>query len=74
MSHPAYRFYNTVSDSHFYTVDAAERDNVAATLPNFRYEGVAFYEPKAGTSAPTLNAAHHTHREPQIRPAVRWRP
>jgi hypothetical protein len=32
VSHPAYRFYNTFSDSHFYTVDAAERDSVMYLL------------------------------------------
>ena len=49
MSHPAYRFYNTVSDSHFYTVDAAERDSVIANLPTFKYEGPAFGTVDAGT-------------------------
>ena len=38
-----YRFYSEQSDSHFYTNSAVERDTILHTLPNYRYEGVAFY-------------------------------
>lgn len=50
---PVYRFYNTATGSHFYTLSAAERDNVVATYRQFTYEGIAFYtyeRDTAGTS------------------------
>lgn len=37
-----HRFFNTHTKAHFYTTSNAERDRVQATLPQFRYEGVAF--------------------------------
>jgi hypothetical protein len=37
-----YRFFNTASNSHFYTSDLAERDSIIARLPGLRYEGPAF--------------------------------
>jgi lysophospholipase L1-like esterase len=40
---PLYRFYNTKTHSHFYTVSDAERQHVADTLPAFRYEGIAYW-------------------------------
>lgn len=39
---PAYRFFNTKTLAHFFTIDPAERDLIIATLPQFRYEGAAF--------------------------------
>ena len=40
---PAYRFYNSTTGAHFYTISATERDQVQATLsPPFIYEGEAF--------------------------------
>ena len=38
-----HRFYNATTGAHFYTPAAAERDYVLANIPNFAYEGVAFY-------------------------------
>lgn len=38
-----YRFYNTQTAAHFYTISETERDNVRNTLPQFSYEGPAFY-------------------------------
>ena len=38
-----YRFYNSKTGAHFYTGSAAERDFVIRTLPDFKYESVAFY-------------------------------
>ncbi|KJV08995.1 hypothetical protein VZ95_14210 [Elstera litoralis] len=38
-----YRFYNSATNSHFFTVSESERDTIIATLPTFKYEGVAFY-------------------------------
>jgi lysyl endopeptidase len=50
---PVYRFYNTVRGNHFYTIDAGERDLVIALLPDYHYEGIAFYDyakPVAGAT------------------------
>lgn len=38
-----FRFYNTQTGAHFFTINAAERDSVIATLPQYLYEGAAFY-------------------------------
>jgi len=40
---PVYRFYNTRTGTHFYTIAAAERDAVVAQYPWFTLEGVAYY-------------------------------
>ena len=40
---PVYRFYNTATGAHFYTIDESEKDNVIAHYPNFKFEGIAFY-------------------------------
>jgi hypothetical protein len=40
---PVYRFFNTQVGVHFYTISAAERDNVINTLPQYSYEGVGYY-------------------------------
>lgn len=37
-----YRFYNTRTGAHFYTVSTAERDSIKATLPYYTYEGAAY--------------------------------
>lgn len=39
---PVYRFLNRQTGAHFYTIDAAERDLVIASMPQFNYEGEAF--------------------------------
>jgi hypothetical protein len=39
---PVYRFFNTVTTGHFFTMIEAEKATVQATLPNFRFEGVGF--------------------------------
>lgn len=38
-----YRFFNSQTAAHFYTSSATERDRVIASLPQFRYEGLAFW-------------------------------
>jgi hypothetical protein len=38
-----HRFYDTATDSHFYTASEAERQVVAETLATYRYEGIAYY-------------------------------
>ncbi|KQM70115.1 hypothetical protein [Xylophilus sp. Leaf220] len=40
---PVYRFYNTATGAHFFTMNAAERDGVISTYPSFSYEGIGFY-------------------------------
>lgn len=40
---PIYRFYNTKTGTHFYTVSAVERDSVRAKYPQYSYEGIGFY-------------------------------
>jgi len=41
-THPAYRFYDTFSGGHFYTVSAVERDSILAHIPSYTYEGEGF--------------------------------
>jgi hypothetical protein len=38
-----YRFFNTNTGAHFFTMSIAERDYVKATYPFFSYEGTAFF-------------------------------
>jgi lysophospholipase L1-like esterase len=48
---PVYRFFNTRTGAHFYTINASERDQVVATAPWYTYEGVAFQvssQPQSG--------------------------
>lgn len=48
-----YRFYNTVTDTHFYTSSVQERDLVITKQRNYNYEGPAFFAfgaQAAGTS------------------------
>jgi Ca2+-binding RTX toxin-like protein len=41
---PVYRFFNTKEGGHFYTTSEVERDSVIASLPDYKFEGTAFYE------------------------------
>lgn len=41
--HPLFRFYNTQTGTHFYTVDESEKINIETTIPQFKYEGIAYY-------------------------------
>jgi hypothetical protein len=53
----AYRFYNTSTGAHFYTVSATEREHVRNNLsPPFNYEGEAFQV--ANAYAPGLSPVH----------------
>lgn len=45
-----YRFFNSQTSAHFYTSSATERDNVIASLPQFHYEGQAFWAVATGTT------------------------
>src|SRR5262249_39360514 len=40
---PLYRFFNVLTGTHFYTINEAEKNTVIATLPQFHFEGVAYY-------------------------------
>ncbi|HEY1329644.1 MAG TPA: DUF1800 family protein [Casimicrobiaceae bacterium] len=40
---PVFRFYNTKTGTHFYTISGAERDTVLANYPQFAYEGAVFW-------------------------------
>ena len=40
---PVFRFFNTTTGAHFYTPSVAEKDNIEATLPDFRAEDIAYY-------------------------------
>jgi hypothetical protein len=42
-SSSVYRFYNTRTDSHFYTISEAERANVTVRYPWFSFEGTSWY-------------------------------
>lgn len=52
----SYRFYNTQTGAHFYTTNEAEKQNVQNTLPQFQYEGPAFYA--AGAAAVGLSPVY----------------
>ena len=40
---PVYRFFNNDTGAHLYTISEAERDSITASLPNYTYEGIAYY-------------------------------
>ncbi|MCC0176675.1 hypothetical protein I4641_06745 [Waterburya agarophytonicola K14] len=40
---PVYRFFNTNTGVHLYTISEVERDSISANLPNYQLEGVAYY-------------------------------
>jgi len=42
-SAPVYRFFNTVTSGHFFTISEEEKNMVLQTYPQFRFEGVGFY-------------------------------
>ncbi len=62
-----HRFYNTATETHFYTSNLQEVQTIQATLPSFRYEGAAFSIPRdtsAGNAAPMhrfYNTATESH-------------
>jgi len=47
---PVYRFFNSATGTHFYTISKTEKDNILSNLPNFNFEGEAY-------SAHTINSA-----------------
>ena len=40
---PVYRFFNTSTGVHLYTIDQVERDSIIENLPNYTFEGVTYY-------------------------------
>ncbi|MEM8675830.1 MAG: S8 family serine peptidase [Cyanobacteria bacterium P01_G01_bin.67] len=40
---PVYRFLNTFTGAHIYTISEAEVDNISNNLSNYSYEGIAYY-------------------------------
>ncbi|MCC0177007.1 S8 family serine peptidase [Waterburya agarophytonicola K14] len=40
---PVYRFFNTSTGAHLYTMSEAERDTIDGNLANYNYEGIAYY-------------------------------
>ena len=74
---PVYRFFNQATGTHFYTIVAAERDQVIGTYPQFAYEGAAFaafatavpasqpvfrfFNTATGTHFYTIDAAERDH-------------
>ena len=40
---PVYRFFNTQTGAHFYTMDENEKDVIIDTLDNYNFEGEAYY-------------------------------
>ena len=40
---PVYRFFNTNTGAHLYTMSEAERYNIDRNLSNYSYEGIAYY-------------------------------
>jgi uncharacterized repeat protein (TIGR03803 family) len=41
---PVYRFFDTQDGGHFFTISAAERDQVLATRPDLQFEGIGYDE------------------------------
>ena len=53
---PVYRFFSTITNGHFYTMNTAERDNIIATSPSINYEGPAFFA--SNTDVSGLSPVH----------------
>jgi hypothetical protein len=42
-SSPLYRFWSDKYKAHFYTISESEKNNIISTMPEWRYEGIAYY-------------------------------
>lgn len=74
-SQAVYRFLDTATGGHFFTASDGERDGVMATLPSYRYEGVAFYvmptpTPLPPTPSGDFDEAWYLQAYPDVRDAV----
>jgi Repeat of unknown function (DUF5648) len=47
---PVFRFFDTATNDHFYTLSVAEANNIRATLPTFHDEGSPWSTPTAGAN------------------------
>ncbi|WP_323797118.1 hypothetical protein [Nisaea sp.] len=65
-----YRFFNTQTGTHFYTVDTNERDSVLENLPQYSYEGVAYYVDEASTSSSSFSENWYLEAYPDVADAV----
>jgi hypothetical protein len=55
---PVYRFAKISTGAYFYTGNQWEADNIRDTLPDFRYEGIAFYQSDAASGSPVYRFAN----------------
>ncbi|MGL5195132.1 MAG: hypothetical protein ACRC8Y_16255, partial [Chroococcales cyanobacterium] len=55
-----YRFFDTLSGTHFYTASELERDNVRNTLPQYRYEGPSFAAPVPNPATSSIHRFFNT--------------
>jgi len=73
-SQAVYRFLDTATGSHFFTASENERDGVIATLPSYRYEGVAYYVRPTPALPPApsgdFDEAWYLQAYPDVRDAV----
>lgn len=44
----AFRFFDTATGDHFYTLSATEKNQIQATLPTYKFEGVGWATPEQG--------------------------
>ncbi|MGL6338826.1 MAG: hypothetical protein ACRC80_06775, partial [Waterburya sp.] len=65
---PVYRFFNTDTGSHLYTMDETEREYIQDNLANYSFEGIEYYafesEPEALETVPVyrmLNSQSGAH-------------
>ncbi|WP_336490488.1 hypothetical protein [Methylobacterium nigriterrae] len=62
---PVYRFFDTATQDHFYTTNAAEKDQILKTLPTYKYEGVQWSTPDKGADTIDVfrffDSAHSSH-------------
>jgi len=58
---PVFRFYNSKTNSHFYTASSAERNRVQSDLPSYGYEGQAFFV--AGALEPSTSAVYRFYNK-----------
>ena len=58
---PVFRFAKISNGAYFYTGNAGEKDLVLRDYPDFRYEGVAFYQSPAQTGVPVFRFANLTN-------------
>jgi hypothetical protein len=72
-STPLYRFYNTKTDSHFYTSSEVEK-NTVLLLPDYKFEAIAYYVggPAEGStgSGTTINLTANADTPSAVSPAA----